>query len=111
MSASSSILGKIFNKGNDSKKDSTIFYNFLLMISVFIGWGVLYIIEFSFDVNVLWYSVLFAVCYTACNIGIINALKYSMDEEGLVELLVQTINGEYKCKSEDVREIAFYKQA
>ena len=31
------------------------------------------------------------------------------DEEGLVELLVQTINGEYKCKSEDVREIAFYK--
>lgn len=34
---------------------------------------------------------------------------YSMDEEGLLELLVQTINGEYKCKSEDVREIAFYK--
>ena len=34
---------------------------------------------------------------------------YSMDEEGLFELLVQTINGEYKCKSEDVREIAFYK--
>ena len=34
---------------------------------------------------------------------------YSMDEEGLLELLVQTINGEYKCKSEDLREIAFYK--
>ena len=34
---------------------------------------------------------------------------YSMDEEGLFELLVQTINGEYKCKSEDIREIAFYK--
>ena len=34
---------------------------------------------------------------------------YSMDEEGLLELLVQTINGEYKCKSEDIREIAFYK--
>ena len=46
------------------------------MISVFIGWGILYIIDFSFDANVLWYSILFAICYTACNLGIINALKY-----------------------------------
>lgn len=76
MSASSSILGKLFNKGNDEKKDSTIFFNFLLMVSVFIGWGILYIIDFSFDASVLWYSVLFAVCYTAYNIGIINALKH-----------------------------------
>ena len=34
---------------------------------------------------------------------------YSMDEDGLFKLLLQTINGEYACKSEDVREIAFYK--
>ena len=34
---------------------------------------------------------------------------YPMDEEGLFELLIKTANGEYKCKSEDVREIAFYK--
>ena len=34
---------------------------------------------------------------------------YSMDEDGLFDLLVQTINGEYRCKSEDIREIAFYK--
>ena len=34
---------------------------------------------------------------------------YSMDEDGLFNLLVKTVNGEYKCKSEDVREIAFYK--
>lgn len=76
MSASSSVFGKIFNKRNGEKKDASIFYNFLLMISVFIGWGILYIIDFSFDVNVLWYSALFAVFYTACNLGIINALKY-----------------------------------
>lgn len=76
MSASSSVFGKIFNKKNDEKRDSTIFYNFLLMISVFIGWGILYIIDFSFDANVLCYSILFAICYTACNLGIINALKY-----------------------------------
>ena len=34
---------------------------------------------------------------------------YSMDEKGLFDLLVKTINGEYQCKSEDIREIAFYK--
>ena len=34
---------------------------------------------------------------------------YSMDEDGLFDLIKKTISGEYKCKSEDVREIAFYK--
>ena len=34
---------------------------------------------------------------------------YGMDEKGLFDLLVKTVNGEYVCKSEDVREIAFYK--
>ena len=33
----------------------------------------------------------------------------SMDEVGLFDLLQKTINGEYKCKSEDIRGIAFYK--
>ena len=33
----------------------------------------------------------------------------TMDENGLFDLIVQTINGEYKVKSEDIREIAFYK--
>ena len=34
---------------------------------------------------------------------------YSMNEEALFALICKTINGEYVCKSEDVREIAFYK--
>lgn len=34
---------------------------------------------------------------------------FSMDEDGLLDLIEKTINGDYKCKSEDVREIAFYK--
>lgn len=41
--------------------------------------------------------------------GWIDFNAYSMDEAGLFELLTRCINGEYKCKSEDVREIAFYK--
>ena len=34
---------------------------------------------------------------------------YGMDEDGLFNLIVETVNGNYTCKSEDVREIAFYK--
>ena len=41
--------------------------------------------------------------------GWIDFNAYTMDEDGLFALLVKTINGEYRCKSEDIREIAFYK--
>ncbi len=34
---------------------------------------------------------------------------FGMDEDALFDILVKTINGEYFCKSEDIREIAFYK--
>ena len=34
---------------------------------------------------------------------------FSMDEKGLFDLLIKTISGEYKVKSEEIREIAFYK--
>ena len=39
----------------------------------------------------------------------IDFCAYGMDEDGLLELLLKTVSGDYKCKSEDVREIAFYK--
>lgn len=34
---------------------------------------------------------------------------YSMDEVGLFNLVKATASGDYKCKSEDIREIAFFK--
>ena len=34
---------------------------------------------------------------------------FSMDENAFFDLILKTVNGNYKCKSEDVREIAFYK--
>lgn len=34
---------------------------------------------------------------------------YGMDDAALFDLLLRTVNGEYRCKSEDMREIAFYK--
>ena len=41
--------------------------------------------------------------------GWIDFNAYSMDEKGLYDLVIKTANGEYKCKSEDQKEIAFYK--
>lgn len=41
--------------------------------------------------------------------GWIDFDAYPMDEDGLYDLLLRTANGQYRCKSEDVREIAFYK--
>jgi len=41
--------------------------------------------------------------------GWIDFDAYPMDEDALFDLLLRTANGEYVCKSEDVREIAFYK--
>ena len=35
---------------------------------------------------------------------------YSLDDNGLFELLLKTINGDYKTKSESNKEIAFYKK-
>ena len=34
---------------------------------------------------------------------------FGMDDKGLFDLLVKAVSGEYKCKSEEIREIAFYK--
>ena len=39
----------------------------------------------------------------------IDFCAYSMDEDGLFDLILKTANGEYTCLGEDVREIAFFK--
>ena len=38
-----------------------------------------------------------------------DKLFSSIDEDGLFDLLIRTVSGDYQCKSEDIREIAFYK--
>lgn len=35
---------------------------------------------------------------------------YKMDEKAIYKSIIAVINGETKCKSEDIREIAFYKK-
>lgn len=42
--------------------------------------------------------------------GWIDFNAYGMDEKALYKSIIVVINGEMKCKSEDIREIAFYKK-
>jgi drug/metabolite transporter (DMT)-like permease len=76
LSASANVFSKLFNCQTVGRKDSGAFYNFLFATSVALGWGVVYAFDFSFDVTVLWYAIGFGVCFTACIIGLINAMKY-----------------------------------
>ena len=74
-SASSGVLGTYFNRKVAGKKDSSQLYTLLVLGTVTIGWFVLFLTDFSFDVKVLPYSLLFAFFYTTCNIALIQALK------------------------------------
>ena len=47
---------------------------------------------------------------TAKKSGWIDFNAYKMDEKALYKSIIAAINGETKCKSEDIREIAFYKK-
>lgn len=70
------IFGKLFNRKVKSDKDEIYLYNLLLSISATIGWGLIYTFHFSFDTNVLIYSLVFGICYIFGIIGTIYALKY-----------------------------------
>ena len=75
MGAATSVFGKIYTRREGERTDSATLYTFLLLVSACLGWGVLYLIDFSFDARVLFYALLFGISYIAANLGIIQALK------------------------------------
>ena len=73
--ASAKILGSLFSRKNKDRTGTTTIYNFFLTASVFVCWLILFLSDGTYDLSVLPYALLFALCYTVCNIGVINALK------------------------------------
>ena len=71
-----SVFGKIFTRANGKYRGAEAFYNFLMIISVFASWCVLFATDPSFDANALIYSALIGISYVLNSIGVINALKY-----------------------------------
>lgn len=105
MGASASVFGKYYNKRNAGENSAIPLYNFLVLLSVFIGWCVLFAFNFSFDIAVLPYSILLAFSYTVCDFGTISALKYGPASLTALfvslSLLLTTIWGFifWKCKT------------
>ena len=86
LSASYTVIGKYYNKKYALGGNLVSIYNVLFTAVVFVCWCVLYALNFSFDVRVLPYSVLFALLYVMSLWGSISALKYG--SATLTKLLV-----------------------
>lgn len=76
MNASSSVFGKFFGKDSENVKDASRLYNFVQLAVAFCVWLILYAFNYTFSWSVLPYSILFAICFIVCNVGIINALNH-----------------------------------
>lgn len=73
--ATSSVFGSLYNAKNKKKLDPSEFYNLLQLITVCLGWWLLFAIDFSFNTTVLFYSLGYGVSFGVCTFSVINALK------------------------------------
>ena len=73
--STSSIFGGFFNRACEGKKDSSSFYNLFQLITVNIGWIILFALNFEFNAAVLPYAIGFGTAYCVSTFGIINALR------------------------------------
>lgn len=73
--ASGSIFGGFYNRKNEERRGTAPLYNLILMCSVLLGWGILFLTAPSFDAGVLPYAIGFGAAYTLCQLGLINALR------------------------------------
>lgn len=73
--ASTNIIGKRYNQKNAKRVGASSIYNLLLLSAVFFCWLILFLRDRAYDEAVIPYSLAFALCYTLCHIGTINALR------------------------------------
>ena len=74
-SALLSIMGSLFNRKNAAYKNFSMLYNFILIAAACLGWGVIYLTDFSFDARVLPYSLGYAAGYAMALISLFKALE------------------------------------
>ena len=70
--SSANIVASFYNRKHG---DKTTLYNLVYAIAVWLIWTVLYAFNFSFDAQVLWYSLGFGISYAVGVIGLVYALK------------------------------------
>ena len=73
--STSSIFGSFYNAKNKCKADPSGIYNLLQLLTVCLGWWILFAVDFSFNASVLFYSLGFGVSFGVCTFSVISALK------------------------------------
>lgn len=75
-SAMITVGGRLYNSRTASYRGVTRFYSLLVPAFASLGWLVLLLFDFSFDVGILPYSLLYGVGYIAFTVGMLGALTY-----------------------------------
>ena len=73
-SSSTSLIGTAYNRKTVDHKNATRLYNLMNIGTAWIAWCIFWLTDFSFDANILWYSLGFGVSYFLANFGLIGAL-------------------------------------
>lgn len=74
-SAMITIGGRFYNKRSATYSDVARFYSMLVPFFASLGWLLLWVFDFSFDVGILPYSFLYGIGYVAFTVGMLGALK------------------------------------
>lgn len=85
-SAMITVGGRLYNKRCEGMGDVVRFYNILVPFFASLGWLALWAFDFSFDVGILPYSLLYGLGYCAFTVGMLGALKHgSTSLTGLIK--------------------------
>jgi len=74
-SAMITVGGKLYNLKNKDTANVSRLYNLLVPLFASSGWAILWMFDFSFDLRVLPYSLLYGICYSCFTVGMLGALR------------------------------------
>ena len=74
-SAMITIAGRLYNHKNENRANVSSLYNMLVPMFCALGWLVVWASDFSFELSVLPYSLLYGVCYSSFTVGMLGALR------------------------------------
>lgn len=70
------VCGGYYTRKNGDKIAPTPLYNLLMIATVFLGWTIAFLFDFSFDAGVLAYAIPMGICFSLTVYANLEALKY-----------------------------------